>query len=194
MTGRTNRRSIFDLARMLPMKPNAWLVLAVSLDKREPAIAELLAELAAGEVPARRLHVGDDREAWVQQIQNPPDDFVILDGFDQWTAHDWQEADYLRSRLSRPGPQVWLLALNGIDDLVRSAPNLASFIGGNVFAIGQDDGLLSGAEIAERLSQYRRHYAMTDKELIEKASKRQLPWEPEFAEWLALLGRGDLIP
>ena len=32
MTGRTNRRSIFDLARMLPMKPNAWLVLAVSLD------------------------------------------------------------------------------------------------------------------------------------------------------------------
>ena len=78
--------------------------------------------------------------------------------------------------------------------MVRYAPNLASFIGGNVFAIGQDDGLLSEAEIAERLSQYRQHYAMTDKELIEKASKRQLPWEPEFAEWLALLGRGDLIP
>jgi len=143
---------------------------------------------------ARHVPVGDDKDAWARQMQQPHDDAVILDGFDPWTAHDWHEADYLRSRLTRTGPQVWLLRSDGVDDLVRHAPNLASFIGGNVFAISQDAGLLSENEIEERLSHYRTHFAMTDQALLERVTKHEIEWEPELAEWLALLGRGDLIP
>jgi len=41
MTGLSNRRSLFDLARMLPMKPGAWLVLLVEPQKHDEAISEL---------------------------------------------------------------------------------------------------------------------------------------------------------
>lgn len=191
---RVQRRSLFDLTRMLPMKPSAWLVVVVELENREQVISELLDELNAAELPNRRIRVVEDKDSWIAQMLAAPLDIVILDGFEHWSEKDWQEADYLRSRLSRPGPQVWILQLNCVNDLVRFAPNLASFIGGNVFAVDPEVGLLPKAEIATRLDQYRNHYGMTDEVLVEKASTRVLAWEPELAEWLTLIGRGELIP
>ena len=191
---RVQRRSLFDLTRMLPMKPSAWLVVVVELENREQVISELLDELNAAELPNRRIRVVEDKDRWIAQMLDSLLDIVILDGFEHWSEKDWQEADYLRSRLSRPGPQVWILQLNCVNDLVRFAPNLASFIGGNVFAVDPEVGLLPKAEIATRLDQYRNHYGMTDEVLVEKASTRVLAWEPELAEWLTLIGRGELIP
>ena len=194
LVSRVQRRSLFDLTRMLPMKPSAWLVVVVELENREQVISELLDELNAAELPNRRIRVVEDKDRWIAQMLDSLLDIVILDGFEHWSEKDWQEADYLRSRLSRPGPQVWILQLNCVNDLVRFAPNLASFIGGNVFAVDPEVGLLPKAEIATRLDQYRNHYGMTDEVLVEKASTRVLAWEPELAEWLTLIGRGELIP
>ena len=129
-------RSLFDIARMLPWKAGEWLVVMADPEKREPAMVELLDELTADDVPARRLRVGGDKNAWVNRMQDPPKDIVLLEGFDHWTPRDWQEADYLRSRLSRLGPQVWLLTPSGVRDMVNHAPNIASFVGGRVFGIG----------------------------------------------------------
>ena len=191
---RVQRRSLFDLTRMLPMKPSAWLVVVVELENREQVISELLDELNAAELPNRRIRVVEDKDSWIAQMLDAPLDIVILDGFEHWSEKDWREADYLRSRLSRPGPQVWILQLNCVNDLVRFAPNLASFIGGNVFGVDPEVGHLPKAEIATRLDQYRNHYGMTDEVLVEKASTCVLAWEPELAEWLTLIGRGELIP
>ena len=129
MIDQNNRRSLFDQARLLPMKPNAWEVLLVSPEEHEAAVGELLDELKAAEVPSRRLRVGDNKESWVQQMGNPPSDVLILDGFDGWTERDWREADYLRSQLSRRGAQVWALAPSAADNLVRHAPTIASIMG-----------------------------------------------------------------
>lgn len=194
LASRVQRRSLFDLARMLPMKPGAWLVVVVELENREQVISELLDELNAAELPNRRIRVVEDKDRWMAQMLDSLLDIVVLDGFEHWSEKDWREADYLRSRLSRPGPQVWILQLSCVNDLVRFAPNLASFIGGNVFAVDQRVGLLTQEEIATRLDQYRNRYGMTDEVLFEKARTRVLAWEPEFAEWLTLIGRGELIP
>lgn len=52
---------------------------------------------------------------------------------------------------------------------------------------------MAADERAERLRQLCDFYGLNNDEIIEKARKRELPAEPEFVEWLALLGRGDLV-
>lgn len=47
-------------------------------------------------------------------------------------------------------------------------------------------------EIAERLRQLREHYGLTDEDVLSQATQGTLSPEPEFVEWLILLGRGDL--
>ena len=46
----------------------------------------------------------------------------------------------------------------------------------------------------ERLEALRSHYGLTDEQVLERAQAKTLDWEPQVAEWLVLLGRGDLIP
>lgn len=87
---------------------------------------------------------------------------------------------------------LWLSAA-GVSDLCSHAPNLRSFIGGSIFIVGSKGGEMAADERAERLRQLCDFYGLNNDEIIEKARKRELPAEPEFVEWLALLGRGDLV-
>ena len=73
---RVQRRSLFDLARMLPMKPSAWLVVVVELENREQVISELLDELNAAELPNRRIRVVEDKDSWIAQMLAAPLDIV----------------------------------------------------------------------------------------------------------------------
>ncbi|MCP5118174.1 MAG: hypothetical protein GY953_45755 [bacterium] len=52
---------------------------------------------------------------------------------------------------------------------------------------------MSGAEIEQRLAQLRNHYHLSDEDVVQRATDRSLSGEPEFAECLVLLGKGDLI-
>lgn len=187
-------RTAFDLARTLPLKPGAWTLMTVEAPKHESAISDLMAELKAAGEPCRRIAVGADQHGWIASLQDPSTDIAVLEGFADWSSQDWEEADYLRARLSRAGAQVWVLPSRSASDMMSHAPNIASYVGGNTFGVCPDAAYMDEAEVAERLKALEGHYGFSAQGLIAKAEKNELAWEPEFAEWLVLLGRGDLIP
>jgi hypothetical protein len=53
--------------------------------------------------------------------------------------------------------------------------------------------MLSPGEIEQRLAALRAWASCGDAEVIQLAETGQLPRDPEYAEWLTLLGRGDLL-
>jgi hypothetical protein len=53
--------------------------------------------------------------------------------------------------------------------------------------------VLSPSEIEQRLTALRAWAGRGDAEVIQLAETGQLPRDPEYAEWLTLLGRGELL-
>jgi hypothetical protein len=75
---------------------------------------------------------------------------------------------------------------------MEAAPNLASWLGGLVFS-RQDPGERLAALRQQRLASLRAWSSKTDEDVIRDAEAGTLPRDPEYAEWLVLLGRGDLL-
>jgi hypothetical protein len=48
-------------------------------------------------------------------------------------------------------------------------------------------------ERQRRLADLAAHYKLDNEQVIRLAEARTLPPDPEFVEWLVLLGRGDLL-
>ena len=72
------------------------------------------------------------------------------------------------------------------------APNVASWIGGSAWELEGPQGL-APAERESRLQALRAWARLTDEDVVHLAEAGNLPQEPEYAEWLILLGRGDLL-
>lgn len=73
------------------------------------------------------------------------------------------------------------------------SPHLASWLTSSVSFLDPNFEGLSEAERAERLSGLRTEMGLTDTEVVERAATGSLARDPLFAEWLVLLGRGDLL-
>ncbi|MBN1609954.1 MAG: hypothetical protein JW940_25225 [Polyangiaceae bacterium] len=112
-----------------------------------------------------------------------------------YDAEAWRLLDRRRSSLQRSGVTAIMTTTDSFDALMRHAPNLMSWFGGDVFAF-------PGTEVLERrhaslredrLAALRAWSGLTDAEVLEQARAQTLPRDPEYAEWLVLLGRGDLL-
>ena len=75
----------------------------------------------------------------------------------------------------------------------RAAPNLASWIGGSVWSIDLASDALDEEERRSRLATLREWSGLSDSEVVQMAQEGNLPAEPEYVEWLVLLGREDLV-
>ncbi|MCS6954139.1 MAG: hypothetical protein RMK57_15430 [Bryobacterales bacterium] len=126
-------------------------------------------------------------------LESPPDDIVVVYGFESFSQEDWQALDIHRDVLQREGPVVFWLSKKDANTLCRYAPNLRSLIGRSFFELGPEGGLMTEQERTKRLQVLAEHYGLTDQEVIRRAQAGELPRDPEFAEWLVLLGRGDLV-
>jgi hypothetical protein len=118
---------------------------------------------------------------------------IILSGFEQWTTQDWHYLDALRSNLKVQRNAFLLLSQHAASLLLNHAPNLASWIGGRVYDFTYGTEFLTVDEQEDRLVDLRSWSGKTDDEIITLAQCNQLSPEPEYGEWLVLLGRGDLI-
>lgn len=78
------------------------------------------------------------------------------------------------------------------EQLENTAPNLASWIAGSIWHL-VGTRALSAAETEERLVALRQRTGLSDDEVVGRSEAGRLPPDPEFAEWLTLLGRGDLL-
>lgn len=118
---------------------------------------------------------------------------VVLIGAEGYTEQDWATLDRRRSSLKRAeGVMVFVTTFANFDALMRVAPNLASWLGGFVFA---HEDLDAGVEEvrARRLEALRSLFDKTDDQVIREAKEGRLPRDPEYAEWLTLLGWGELL-
>jgi hypothetical protein len=118
---------------------------------------------------------------------------VVTSGLDAWPASEWGHLDRLRSRFVRDERTALVLGRPAFEHLMQEAPNFSSWLGASVAAYQPDASALDEEERRQRLETLRTWSGLSDDEVLARASAGTLPPEPEFAEWLVLLRRGDLL-
>ena len=185
----------FQVAHRLGMRGRyAWMAV-LSTPPDATGLDELLIELRSIlQVPTRVVTLDTFRFEGLQEaLQNPDHDAVVLSGGANLTPKKWRHLDIMRSALERKGPVILWLAPGDVANLTEHAPNIRSFVGGSIFPAGPDGGIMTKTERQERLRELSQHFGFTGDEAVRKAEAKELPHEPEFVEWLVLLGRGDLV-
>ena len=100
--------------------------------------------------------------------------------------------DVVRSNLQRERAAGLAGPPHQLTRIASIAPHFTSWAGNRVFLV-EEDRFLDQKAIETRLNAIRTHYGMNDEEFLEMVQRRDLPLEPEHAEWLVLLGRSDLL-
>ena len=186
----------FEIARRLEIRgETGWLVVLAPVTDSTAALDRLQTELQSVlQKPTRVIHLEPSTfEGLRDALHQPEDDAVILSGATGLTPEKWRSLDIMRSALERKGPVILWLSPGDVANLTDDAPNIRSFVGGSIFLAGPDGGIMTDTERQERLAELSRHFQLTSEEVVRKAEARELPLEPEFVEWLVLLGRGDLV-
>lgn len=171
-----------------------WMALVVGPQNDVPSVAhELAEELASlGDGDVASIAEADGAEALASSLASRPGP-VVVSGLDGWSAAEWAHFDHLRSRFSREERTALVLGGAAFERLMQEAPNFASWLGASVVSYQPTASVLTEAEREERLAVLRAGSGRSDDAVIALASAGTLPTEPEFAEWLVLLRRGDLL-
>jgi hypothetical protein len=132
-------------------------------------------------------------EAIVGFLQNPSVDTAILAGLGKWSPVEWEMLDINRSRLERRGPLVLWLSEKASRELFTHAPNIRSYLAASLFHLTSDGSEMSDVEREARLRELSERFGLSNDQVVRMAEQRSLPDGPSYAEWLILLGRGDLL-
>lgn len=191
-------QSSVDIARRLEIRGSdsrSWILLLVPSAGADSALSGLVSDLSA--LLQREVRLLDlktvSSEQLVEALHNPGDDIAVLTANVGPEPELWSSLDLMRSALERRGPVVFWLPADCVAGLSEHAPNVRSFIGGSIFVVGPDGGLMTEEDRKKRLEELSKHYGLTNEEIVQRAEARTLSSEPHFIEWLALLGRGDLV-
>lgn len=118
---------------------------------------------------------------------------IILSDLEQLSESDWQYIDVNRNSLQNNRMTIFILTLTSLEKMLVNSPNLASWIGGHIWRCDTVENFLTEEEINKRLIELRLWSNRSDEEVLQLAREHRLPTEPEYTEWLVLLGRGDLL-
>jgi len=171
-----------------------WFVLATPPHQLAETQETLAADVEAfmQRAPKVTSTVENSRDL-VRAIRASPDGVVLIGGLESFSDVEWRSVDLMRSRLEGDRTVVLLLSPKQLYLLVGSAPNLASWLTGGIWRLDEDVEQLSETERAGRLETLRTSTGMSDEDIIKGAQNGTLSREPQFTEWLLLLGRSDLI-
>jgi hypothetical protein len=117
---------------------------------------------------------------------------LFIVGMDDMRAQGWRHLDGLRSRLLGQRCVVLMLSASAMMRVQNLAPNLASWFGSSMWQLDLSESL-SEDDKEQRLRALRRRFRKRDDQIIDLARQSKLPSDPEYAEWLVLLGKGDLL-
>lgn len=180
----TDETSAGDLAfRILALPAGQWFALRTGGAAPEDVAEALQIALEAQ---------GADS---VQHIEGLPADpaatgIVITTLRDGVAAEEWRALDLARSRWTGGPTVVFVLGPAGWHDLCAEAPDLASWMRQKVWLWKPERDAM---DVDSRLGSLRAHFRLTDAAVVTMAVTGKLPAEPAFAEWIALLGRGELL-
>jgi hypothetical protein len=149
---------------------------------------EVQAQVRSRVVQASNL----DSSGLVDFLNKNRNSVIVVDGLDGWTDQEFARLDLQRTSLQHSGPVLLEMTREGAQRLMKAAPNLRSWIAGNVGGLLPDPGIMTEAERQTRLASLAEHFGLTDAEVIRQAENDSLPPDPQFVEWLILAGRGDL--
>lgn len=171
---------------------NLWRVLEVedaACVEQAHSLLELYALLERRGAGVVEVATGDEL---VRRIRSDASDPVFITLAAPFTDEDWRVVDRHRECFQREIGGVFVLSAAEHDRLARSAPNLASWIGGCGY-VATDAAQLDEAGRLARREALSAQLGMTDEQVLQAAENGTLPTGPEFAEWLVLLNRGDLL-
>jgi hypothetical protein len=127
---------------------------------------------------------------FVDELAAAPPGIVLLAGLEGVDDDAIRLLDLQRNRLVGVASFVLLTTEAGAERLARLAPNLWSLVGPKAFRLDQSIGRM---DVDARLASLREATGLDDEEVVRRAQAGSLPADPIYAEWLALLGRGDLL-
>jgi hypothetical protein len=182
------------MALRIVARPGAWFALLTSASDSTRAAERLVEEIAMlGNEAPRRLDATAGSAALAQQARDAGPGILVAAAFEAFGDDEWRHLDLLRSQLVRDEQVVLVLSQPAFEGLMRNAPNVASLLGGAVWTLDAEAEILTDEEKEQRLAALRDRFALSDAEMIARVERGDLPLEPEHAEWLVLLDRGDLL-
>jgi len=175
------------------MQAEVWMVIVFSSGPSDHELASTIEELRAlPETEHRPVEIIDASpiHTFLRTIFPMPEDVIVFAvRIEELTDEYLREFDAARNQLL--GKTILFCTTElGLERLALLCPNVYSWIGGQCFAFDESEGVMN---VEERLESLRRHFHLSDAEVIEHATLGTLPTDPAFVEWLALLGRGDLL-
>jgi len=185
-----------ELASRVLLGFKGWTILVCAPTAIDKIVQELVDELEflaedEPDLSVRRLDMGTDGRAFVDALTSLPLSCVCVvraSTSEVLSAIGFVEAS--RGRLVA-GPTVIVVTESlGARAIAATSPNLWSWIGSRAW---DDVAGIAAANIPLRLESFRAATGQTDEEVVTLAEARQLSIDPLYAEWLALLGRGDLL-
>lgn len=162
-------------------------------DDIEFALTEIEEEFRGFDPGAQITRISpQDAKELVAALAAAPDEILLVDAR-SFAADDWALLDRRRSAIAHRGVTIFVTTPPGFDDLMRTAPNLASWLGGQVFMFPSHGETGVATDRERRLTALRAWASRSDQEILEAARSGTLPRDPEYAEWLVLLGHGELL-
>ena len=188
----TSLDEILQRVSSLP-SANFWSILMINPEQQKQALIELEESIPIfiDEV-VEVIAITPDLETLIHAVRSS-EAYILLWQFDIWQPEQWQKFDYARSRFSHEKGGILLLTPHSAAQFQTYAPNFASWIGSRVYELQLGLEILTKAESQQRLEALQEFTGQTDTEVIHLAETGQLPTDPEYGEWLVLLGRGDLL-
>lgn len=171
-----------------------WMTLVVQPDSDVLAVAdELVEEMESlGDVNVDRIRGAKDASELAENL-GPLKGPVVVAGLDGWAPSEWLHLDELRSRFTRDERTALVVSTTTFENIMREAPNFSSWLGASVWTYLPRSSELTQPERERRLETLRAWSSLSDADVIARAEQGTLPPDPEFAEWLVLLDRGDLL-
>ena len=187
--------SLDEILQRLSSLPNAnfWSVIVTAPEQQQQALIELEESIPIFiDESVKLISITPDLEALIDAVRSS-EAYILLWQFDIWQPEQWKQFDYARSRFSHDKGGILLLTPHSAVQFQTYAPNFASWIGARVYELQLGLEILTEAESQQRLEALQQFTGKTDAEVIHLAETDQLPTDPEYGEWLVLLGRGDLL-
>ncbi|WP_437590077.1 hypothetical protein [Sorangium sp. So ce1000] len=184
------------LADRTLMEPGGWSAVVVDEARIDAATRALEEELAfwLEEEGAGRVQVFTGRHspsALIEELTRmTPEDVALLPLPAAVIGPACRSLDYERARLAGHPRGVLLTSEAGLQVLATEAPNFWSWVGPRVWHL---DLRAEQLDAKARLASLRLGTGLSDAEVLQRAEAGTLTPDPVFAEWLVLLGRGDLL-
>lgn len=120
-------------------------------------------------------------------------DILVVQGLDELIDSELRRLDLLRSALSRKVATIFVVREDTFARMERLCPHWMTWTQATVFSLDHNAGILSPEEREEWLAELSQHFRLTNEQVIALAEKGEILPDPNFATWLSLLGRGDLL-